>query len=139
MNNLFLSLLGSLCVFVTVTAQVHADPHLGQSVRNADSLTRRYLRCRRRIRESRHRDGSRPVQQIRLNFEHIGIQASAPSLAVPAGDEIQFLYCAADATIPTLAAGIGGKWLAVHFVEKNPDNAKSAIAKAMRTNDAEAR
>jgi ABC-type nitrate/sulfonate/bicarbonate transport system substrate-binding protein len=39
-----------------------------------------------------------------LIFEHIYIQASAPSLAALAADEIQFLYCAADATIPTLAA-----------------------------------
>jgi ABC-type nitrate/sulfonate/bicarbonate transport system substrate-binding protein len=33
-----------------------------------------------------------------LNVEHIYIQASAPSLAALATDEIQFLYCAADAT-----------------------------------------
>jgi ABC-type nitrate/sulfonate/bicarbonate transport system substrate-binding protein len=47
-----------------------------------------------------------------LNFEHIYIQASAPSLAALAADEIQFLYCAADATLPTMASGIGGKIVA---------------------------
>lgn len=47
-----------------------------------------------------------------LNFEHIYIQASAPSLAALAVDEIQFLYCAADATLPTMASGIGGKIVA---------------------------
>lgn len=52
-----------------------------------------------------------------LNFEHIYIQASAPSLAALAADEIQFLYCAADATIPTLTAGIGGKWVAAPLVK----------------------
>ena len=44
-----------------------------------------------------------------LNFEHIYIQASAPSLAALAADEIQFLYCAADATLPTMASGSAGK------------------------------
>lgn len=52
-----------------------------------------------------------------LNLEHIYIQASAPSLAALAADEIQFLYCAADATIPTLAAGIGGKLVAAPLVK----------------------
>lgn len=52
-----------------------------------------------------------------LNLEHIYIQASAPSLAALSADEIQFLYCAADATIPTLAAGIGGKLVAAPLVK----------------------
>ena len=52
-----------------------------------------------------------------ISFEPIHIQASAPSLAALAADEIQFLYCAADATIPTLAAGIGGKLVAAPLVK----------------------
>jgi NitT/TauT family transport system substrate-binding protein len=52
-----------------------------------------------------------------LNFEHIYIQASAPSLAALAADEIQFLYCAADATLPTMASGIGGKIVAAPLVK----------------------
>ncbi len=52
-----------------------------------------------------------------VNFEHIYIQASAPSLAALSADEIQFLYCAADATLPTLAAGIGGKLVAAPLVK----------------------
>src|SRR4029077_1024334 len=52
-----------------------------------------------------------------LNFEHIYIQASAPSLAALAADEIQFLYCAADATIPTMASGIGGKIVAAPLAQ----------------------
>ena len=52
-----------------------------------------------------------------LQVEHIHIQASAPALAALATDEIQFLYCAADATIPTLAAGIGGKLVAAPLVK----------------------
>jgi len=52
-----------------------------------------------------------------ISFEHIYIQASAPSLAALAADEIQFIYCAADATIPTLAAGIGGKLVAAPLVK----------------------
>ena len=52
-----------------------------------------------------------------LNFEHIYIQASAPSLAALAADEIQFVYCAADATLPTMASGIGGKIVAAPLVK----------------------
>src|SRR4030095_13575436 len=52
-----------------------------------------------------------------LNFEHIYIQASALSLAALAVDEIQFLYCAADATLPTMASGIGGKIVAAPLVK----------------------
>jgi NitT/TauT family transport system substrate-binding protein len=52
-----------------------------------------------------------------LSFEHIYIQASAPSLAALAVDEIQFLYCAADATLPTMASGIGGKIVAAPLVK----------------------
>ena len=52
-----------------------------------------------------------------LNFEHIYIQASAPSLAALAADQIQFLYCAADATLPTMASGIGGKIVAAPLVK----------------------
>ena len=56
-------------------------------------------------------------QKYGINFEHIYIQASAPSLAALAADEIQFLYCAADATLPTLAAGIGGKLVGAPLVK----------------------
>ncbi|MEO6163489.1 MAG: hypothetical protein ABIP88_05065 [Candidatus Binatia bacterium] len=45
-----------------------------------------------------------------VSFEPIHIQASAPSLAALAADEIQFLYCAADATIPTLNAASAANW-----------------------------
>ncbi|HTN70451.1 MAG TPA: hypothetical protein VMO00_05115, partial [Methylomirabilota bacterium] len=38
--------------------------------------------------------------------EHVYIRGSGPALAALAADEIQFLYCAADATLPSLAAGV---------------------------------
>ncbi|MBI3015868.1 MAG: ABC transporter substrate-binding protein [Candidatus Tectomicrobia bacterium] len=47
---------------------------------------------------------------------HIFIRGSSISLASLSSDEIQFLYCAADATIPGLATGIDGKLIGAPLV-----------------------
>ncbi|HEX9445429.1 MAG TPA: ABC transporter substrate-binding protein, partial [Candidatus Binatia bacterium] len=44
------------------------------------------------------------------------IRGSGISLTALAGDEIQFLYCAADGTIPGMAAGLDGKLIAAPLV-----------------------
>lgn len=52
-----------------------------------------------------------------IRIEHIYIRGSGPSLAALASDEIQFLYCAADATIPGMATGIEAKLVAAPLVK----------------------
>ena len=52
-----------------------------------------------------------------MRFENIFIRGSGPNLAALAGDEVQFTYCAADATIPGLAAGIEAKIVASPLVK----------------------
>src|SRR2546428_2000058 len=52
-----------------------------------------------------------------VKFEQIYIRGSASALAALAGDEIQFTYCAADGTIPGLAAGIDVKLVASPLVK----------------------
>jgi NitT/TauT family transport system substrate-binding protein len=52
-----------------------------------------------------------------LRLEHIYIRGSGASLAAMAADEIQFLYCAADATMPGLATGIDAKLVAAPLVK----------------------
>src|SRR5215475_3840582 len=52
-----------------------------------------------------------------LKFENIFIRGSGPNLAALAGDEVQFTYCAADGTIPGLAAGIDAKIVASPLVK----------------------
>ena len=52
-----------------------------------------------------------------IKMEHIYIRGSGPSLAALAADEIQFLYCAADATMPGLATGIDAKLVAAPLVK----------------------
>jgi NitT/TauT family transport system substrate-binding protein len=47
-----------------------------------------------------------------IKVDHKFISGSAMNLAALAGDEISFLYCAADGTIPGLASGIDGKLVA---------------------------
>ena len=52
-----------------------------------------------------------------FKVEHVFIRGSGPSLAALMADEIQFLYCAADATLPSLAAGIDVKLVAAPLVK----------------------
>jgi ABC-type nitrate/sulfonate/bicarbonate transport system substrate-binding protein len=52
-----------------------------------------------------------------FKMEHVYIRGSGPSLAALAADEIQFLYCAADATLPALAAGMDVKLIAAPLIK----------------------
>jgi NitT/TauT family transport system substrate-binding protein len=52
-----------------------------------------------------------------FKLEHIYIRGTGPSLAALIADEIQFLYCAAEATIPALASGIEAKIVAAPLVK----------------------
>jgi NitT/TauT family transport system substrate-binding protein len=52
-----------------------------------------------------------------MKFENIFIRGSGPNLSALSGDEVQFTYCAADATIPGLAAGIDAKIIASPLVK----------------------
>lgn len=52
-----------------------------------------------------------------FKVEHVFIRGSRPALAALIADEIQFLYCAADATLPSLAAGIDVKLIAAPLVK----------------------
>jgi len=47
-----------------------------------------------------------------IKVEHKFISGSAMNLAALSSDEISFLYCAADGTIPGLASGVDGKLIA---------------------------
>jgi len=51
-----------------------------------------------------------------IKVDHRFISGSGVNLAALAADEIQFLYCAADATIPGLASGIDGKLVGAPLV-----------------------
>jgi len=52
-----------------------------------------------------------------FRMEHVFIRGSGPSLAALMADEIQFLYCAADATIPSLASGVDVKLVAAPLIK----------------------
>jgi ABC-type nitrate/sulfonate/bicarbonate transport system substrate-binding protein len=52
-----------------------------------------------------------------FKVEHVFIRGSGPSLAALLADEIQFLYCAADATIPSLATGVDAKLVAAPLIK----------------------
>ena len=52
-----------------------------------------------------------------FKIEHVFIRGNGPSLAALMADEIQFLYCAADATIPALAGGAEVKLIAAPLVK----------------------
>jgi len=52
-----------------------------------------------------------------IKMEHIFIRGSNAALAALAADEIQFLYCAAEATIPGLVNGVDAKLVAAPLVK----------------------
>jgi len=52
-----------------------------------------------------------------LKFENIFIRGSGANLSALAGDEVQFTYCASDAIIPGMAAGIEAKIVASPLVK----------------------
>ena len=52
-----------------------------------------------------------------FKVEHVFIRGSGPSLAALAAEEIQFLYCAADATLPALATGVEVKLVAAPLIK----------------------
>jgi NitT/TauT family transport system substrate-binding protein len=52
-----------------------------------------------------------------FKMEHVFIRGSSPALAALLADEIQFLYCAADATLPSLAAGVDVKLVAAPLIK----------------------
>jgi ABC-type nitrate/sulfonate/bicarbonate transport system substrate-binding protein len=52
-----------------------------------------------------------------FKIEHVFIRGSTSALAALLADEIQFLYCAADATLPALAAGLDVKLVAAPLVK----------------------
>jgi len=52
-----------------------------------------------------------------FNLEHVFIRGRGPALAALLADEIQFLYCAADATLPSLAAGVDIKLVAAPLIK----------------------
>jgi ABC-type nitrate/sulfonate/bicarbonate transport system substrate-binding protein len=52
-----------------------------------------------------------------FKVEHVYIRGSGPSLAALVADEIQFLYCAAEATLPSLAAGMDVKLVAAPLIK----------------------
>jgi NitT/TauT family transport system substrate-binding protein len=52
-----------------------------------------------------------------VRLENIFIRGSGPNLSALAGDEVQFTYCASDALIPGLAAGVDAKIIASPLVK----------------------
>ena len=51
-----------------------------------------------------------------MKVEFVSIRGSGVSLAALAADEVQFLYCAADATIPGMASGSDAKLIAAPLI-----------------------
>ncbi|HWH77418.1 MAG TPA: ABC transporter substrate-binding protein [Candidatus Binatus sp.] len=107
-----------LCgLFVLVTSQLYANPYLAKSgeapmrLRIATcSVTGGFVHLYAALENNL-------FEKYGFKLEHVYIRSSGPSLAALMADEIQFLYCAADATIPSLAAGIDAKIVAAPLVK----------------------
>ena len=80
--------------------------------RALDPYPHRDVRRLRRLRAPVHGFGKSSFRKYGFKMEHVFIRGSSASLAALMADEIQFLYCAADATLPALAAGVDVKLVA---------------------------
>ena len=85
-----------------------------------------------------------------LKMEHVYIRGSSPALTALAANEIQFLYCAAEATIPGLVSGADAKLVAAPLVKlpyvlvtrkeiKRPEDLKGKALGVTRPGDLSAR
>jgi ABC-type nitrate/sulfonate/bicarbonate transport system substrate-binding protein len=107
-----------LVIFLTTTcAQVFGNPYLGKPGERLTSL---------RIATCAVSGGfihlytaleNHLFDKYGFKMEHVFIRGSGPSLEALAADEIQFLYCAADATIPYLAGGVDVKLVAAPLIK----------------------
>jgi len=108
----------SLCgLLALATSQVHANPFLAKPgeapirLRIATcSVTGGFVHLYAALENNL-------FEKYGFKLEHIYVRSSGPSLAALMADEVQFLYCAADATIPALVGGIDAKIVAAPLVK----------------------
>ena len=101
--------------FLLATARLRQSL-FGEAGRNARDGARRGLRDHRWIYSSLRRPRQRAVRQVRHEGRVRFDPRQRRCLGGSAADEIQFLYCAADATIPGMASGSDAKLIAAPLV-----------------------
>lgn len=104
------------CAAVTVSWPVYANPYLSKpgeaiaTVRAATcAITGGFIHLYAAL-------DSNLFDKYGVKVEFVSIRGSGVALAALAADEIQYLYCAADATIPGMASGSDAKLIASPLV-----------------------
>jgi NitT/TauT family transport system substrate-binding protein len=101
-----------LCAHISLPRAAHANPYLAKAgeapatVRVAAcAITGGFIHLYAALENGL-------FEKYGMKVEFVSIRGSGVALAALAADEIQFLYCAADATIPGMASGIDAKLIA---------------------------
>jgi NitT/TauT family transport system substrate-binding protein len=101
-----------LCAHISLPRAAHANPYLAKAgeapatVRVAAcAITGGFIHLYAALENGL-------FEKYGMKVEFVSIRGSGVALAALAADEIQFLYCAADATIPGMAAGSDAKLIA---------------------------
>ena len=105
-----------LCAHISLPLAAHANPYLAKAgdapatVRVAAcAITGGFIHLYAAL-------DNGLFEKYGMKVEFVSIRGSGISLAALAADEIQFLYCAADATIPGMASGSDAKLIAAPLI-----------------------
>ncbi len=112
-----LALLFSIICSLSALDWAHANPYLAKPGERAISLRIATCAVSGGFAHLYTALDNNLFEKYGFKVEHVYIRGSGPSLAALMADEIQFLYCAADATIPSLATGIEVKLVAAPLVK----------------------
>jgi ABC-type nitrate/sulfonate/bicarbonate transport system substrate-binding protein len=110
------SLLPLLFVFVFIV-RVQANPYLPRPGENAIKLRIATCAISGGFAHLYIALNNGLFEKYGIKMEHVFIRGSSASVTALAADELQFLYCAAEATIPALATGVDAKLVAAPLVK----------------------
>lgn len=115
-RNTILSRLFALVLVLMTTAWAKANPYLAKTGETPVRIRMSNCAVSGGFTHMYAAVDARIFEKYGLQTELIYIQGSGPGLTALTVNEIQFLYCAGDATIPGLAAGVDAKLVASPLV-----------------------
>lgn len=112
-----LSWIGYAAAIITIPASVSANPYLAKQGERPINVRIATCAVSGGFAHLYTAIENKLFEKYGFKLEHVYIRGSGPSLAALVADEIQFLYCAADATMPALASGVDVKLVAAPLVK----------------------
>jgi ABC-type nitrate/sulfonate/bicarbonate transport system substrate-binding protein len=117
MAGIFLIMVSALITILSSAATAQFNPYLARSGERTVSIRIATCAVSGGFAHLYTALENRLFDKYGLKMEHVFIRGSSSALAALLADEIQFLYCAADATLPALAGGVDVKLVAAPLVK----------------------